>query len=88
MRNFLSAEDQKERERQLINAEMIPTARTVLSFWDKFVELQMKMIWHSDQIQSHMYGSEPLEWPLLTKGIAYWVDKDSNVPLDKRCAPQ
>lgn len=73
------AEDQKERERQLLNAEMIPTGPTLLSFWEKFIELQMKMLWHTDQIQSHMYGSDPLEWPFMSKGIAYWVDKDSNV---------
>ena len=77
------AEDQKERERQMINAEMIPTAPTVLSFWDKFIELHKKMMWHSDPIQSHMYGSEPLEWPLMSKGIAYWVDKNSNVRTKK-----
>lgn len=75
------AEDQKERERQLLNAEMIPTSRTVLSFWQKFKELQLKMMWHSEPIQSHMYGSEPLEWPLMSKGIAYWVDKTSNAQI-------
>lgn len=38
-------------------------------------------MWHSDQMQSHMYGSEPLEWPLMSKGIAYWVDKTSNAQI-------
>lgn len=74
-----TAEDQKERERQLINAEMIPTSPTVLTFWQKFVELHTKMMWHTDPVQSHMYCSDPLEWPLMSKGIAYWVDKASNV---------
>lgn len=60
---------------------MIPTSQRKLSFWQKFVELQTKMFWHTDQIQSHMYSSEPLEWPLMEKGIAYWVAKDSNVSL-------
>ncbi len=73
------AEDQKERERQLINEEMIPTGPSILSFWDKFFELHSKMMWHSDQIQNHLYASDPLDWPLMNKGIAYWVDKDSNV---------
>lgn len=76
---IILAEDQKERERQLINAEMIPTGPTKLSFWEKFVELQSKMMWHTDHVQNHMYSSEPLEWPLMSKGIAYWVDKSSNV---------
>lgn len=60
---------------------MIPTGPSKLSFWDKFVELHSKMLWHSDQIQNHLYASDPLDWPLMNKGIAYWVDKDSNVKL-------
>lgn len=60
---------------------MIPTGPTMLSFWDKFIELQNKMLWYNEQIQSHMYCSEPLEWPLMNKGIAYWVAKDSNAQI-------
>lgn len=60
---------------------MIPTAPTTLSFWDKFIELQSKMLWTTDLLQSHMYSSEPLEWPLMSKGIAYWVDKSSNAQI-------
>lgn len=78
---MFTAEDQRERERQMINAEMIPTSRTVLSFWDKFIELQSKMLWYTENLQSHMYSSEPIEWPLLDKGIAYWVDKNSNAQI-------
>lgn len=73
------AEDQKERERQMLNAEMIPTRQTKLSFWAKFVEVQLKMIWFTDPVQNHMYSSEPLDWLFMNKGIAYWVDKSSNV---------
>lgn len=61
---------------------MIPTTPTKLSFWAKFEELQRKMLFFSPSNvadQSHMYSSEPLEWPLLTRGIAYWVSSDSNV---------
>ena len=58
---------------------MIPTHRTTLTFWDKFKELQIKMLSHVEPIQSHMYSSEPLDWPFMNKGIAYWVAKDSNV---------
>lgn len=76
--NF-SASDQKERERQLLKSEMIPTERTSLSFWQKFRELQMKMFWQSETVQNHMYSSEPQDWPLMSKGIAYWYRKDTNV---------
>lgn len=75
---FFLAHDEREREKQLLTAEMLPTKPTKLTFFDKFLELQSKMFWRSQQVQSHMYSSEPSEWPLLTKGIAYWVDTKSN----------
>lgn len=59
---------------------MIPTSATHLSFWDKFYELNYKMMFPaSEGIQNHMYSSEPLEWPFLWRGIAYWVSSTSNV---------
>lgn len=74
------ADDQKERERDLVMAEMIPTTVTELSFWDKFYELNYKTIFAVvDGVQNHMYSSEPLEWPLMSRGIAYWVSSRSNV---------
>uniref|UniRef100_A0A1B0CDS7 Protein O-mannosyltransferase 1 n=1 Tax=Lutzomyia longipalpis TaxID=7200 RepID=A0A1B0CDS7_LUTLO len=77
---YTKTDDQKERERELVNREMIPLTRTNPSFLRKFTELQMKMLWYSDGLQanSHMYGSTPLEWLFLDKGIAYWVDSQSN----------
>lgn len=75
-------DDQKERERDLVNAEMIPTQATTLSFWDKLLELQYKMLFsHQEPLQSHMYSSEPLEWPFMSRTIAYWVSPNSNVSL-------
>ena len=77
---FILAEDQKERERELVNAEMIPLSATKPTFWDKFLELQYKMLFsNTESVQNHMYSSDPLEWPLLTRGVAYWVSRDSNV---------
>ncbi|CAD6239502.1 GSCOCG00008720001-RA-CDS [Cotesia congregata] len=79
---YTKSEDQKQRERELINAEMIPLKATRLSFWQKFIELQIKMLFHGQESQtSHMYSSGPLEWPLLTRGIAYWVASDSNAQV-------
>lgn len=60
---------------------MIPTHRTKLSFWSKLLELQTKMLWHAKQLQSHMYSSLPHEWPLLDKGIAYWLDDSSSAQI-------
>lgn len=63
-----------------MNAEMIPLKRTSLSFWRKFSELQYKVMFPAeDTLQNHMYSSEPLEWPLMTRGIAYWVNSAHNV---------
>jgi dolichyl-phosphate-mannose-protein mannosyltransferase len=73
-------EDQKDRERELVNAEMIPLRATTLSFWEKFIELQYKMLFvNQENVQNHMYSSEPLEWPVMARGIAYWVSPHSNV---------
>lgn len=61
---------------------MIPTAATSLSFWEKLAELQYKMlIAGTENVQNHMYSSEPLDWPLMTRGIAYWVSNFSNVSI-------
>ncbi|GBP62826.1 Protein O-mannosyltransferase 1 [Eumeta japonica] len=77
---YTKAEDRREREKELASAEMIPTAGTQLTFWEKFLELQYKMITHSvDAPHGHMFASEPAEWPLLTRSIAYWLSSRSNV---------
>lgn len=80
-----TAGDQRDRERELVNAEMIPTNPTSLPFFEKFIEIQHKMLWHTqgatDTTATHMYSSEPLDWPLLNKGIAYWIDRTSNAQI-------
>ncbi|XP_073836966.1 protein O-mannosyltransferase rt [Musca autumnalis] len=73
--------DRTERERKLLNAEMIPMGPTHLSFFSKFVELQYKMLKHNTQVGNHMYSSDPLDWPLLSKGIAYWVSNKTNAQI-------
>ncbi|EZA57599.1 hypothetical protein DMN91_002403 [Ooceraea biroi] len=79
---YTKSEDQKQRERELISAEMIPLQATALSFWEKFAELQVKMLFGGQESQnSHMYSSGPLEWPLMSRGIAYWVSNDSNAQV-------
>ncbi|KAK9872256.1 hypothetical protein WA026_017057 [Henosepilachna vigintioctopunctata] len=79
---YTKSEDQKERERELVTAEMIPMTTTKLSFWEKVVELHYKMWFSSTEtLQNHMYSSEPLEWPLMSRGIAYWVSVNSNAQI-------
>ncbi|XP_026757022.2 protein O-mannosyltransferase 1 isoform X1 [Galleria mellonella] len=79
---YTKAEDRRERERELVSAEMIPTAVTQLTFWEKFAELQYKMIAHApDAPHGHMFASEPPEWPLLVRSIAYWLSPNSNAQI-------
>ncbi|XP_065203314.1 protein O-mannosyltransferase 1 [Planococcus citri] len=76
---YTKSEDEKERERDMVSAEMIPLRATSLSFWDKFYELQYKMFFnHQENVQNHMYSSDPIEWPLVGRGIAYWVSTEHN----------
>ncbi|KAH8239976.1 hypothetical protein KR032_009886 [Drosophila birchii] len=78
---YTQTEDQRERERQLMTAEMIPTEKTRLTFWAKLLELQAKMLTQSKTVPSHMYSSMPHEWPLMDKGIAYWLDSESSAQI-------
>lgn len=75
-------EDKRTLERELFNAELIPQTPTYLSFWQKFWELQVKMlITNQDNVQNHNYASYPGEWPFLVRGIAYFISKDSNAQV-------
>lgn len=70
---------------------MIPTDRTSLTFFEKVFELQQRIFWHnqnSEVTKNHMYASSPLEWPLMDKGIAYWIDRTSNVRIPSRISFQ
>lgn len=79
---YTHGSDQKELMAQMMKEEMIPTAPTKLSFFQKFIELQMKMLWYDKTLSNaHMYSSEVFEWPLMSKGIAYWIAKDSNAQI-------
>uniref|UniRef100_A0A182V2U2 Protein O-mannosyltransferase 1 n=1 Tax=Anopheles merus TaxID=30066 RepID=A0A182V2U2_ANOME len=78
---YTQHKDKKDVLNKLLATEMIPTEPTKLSFWNKFSELQLKMLLHADKLESHMYSSEPHEWPLMDKGIAYWIDGDSNAQV-------
>merc|ERR1711962_411617 len=66
-------------EKEMLTHELIPETKTELSFWEKFFELQFKMlITNQENVQNHNFASDPTEWPFLTRGIAYFIAKDSN----------
>lgn len=77
---LLIDEDEKDRQMELMTTDFIPLEPVVLSFWEKFFELQIRMLFISNEnVQNHMYTSSPWEWLTLTRGIAYWVSPESNV---------
>ncbi|KAG1659708.1 Protein O-mannosyltransferase 1 [Nymphon striatum] len=79
---YTKGSDQKERERELGMAEFVPTKPTAFSFFEKLYELQIKMLTaNQENVQDHMYSSDPLSWPLMNRGIAYWVSQSSNAQI-------
>jgi dolichyl-phosphate-mannose-protein mannosyltransferase len=48
-----------------------------LSFIVKFLELQLKMIHHNSNLKkAHPYGSTPIGWPFVLRGISFWEKND------------
>ena len=53
-----SDEDKKALEKEIVGAEMIPEAPTHMSFAEKFIELQVKMLMtNQENVQNHNYAS-------------------------------
>lgn len=73
---YSKSEDQKERELQLGQAEFLPLEPTSLTFFEKFYELHYKLLtYQQETLKDHVYASEsPLDWILMNRGTAYWVD--------------
>lgn len=80
----LKGEKHEEQVIELARTEMIPMQPTYLSFWQKFLELQLKMVMIIEDPQSeHKYSSSPLDWPLMKRNVAYWLSDTSNVSSGK-----
>lgn len=45
---------------------------------DFFLQYKMLLV-NQENVQDHVYSSDPMEWPLMTRGIAYWVSPTTNV---------
>ncbi|KAG0429401.1 hypothetical protein HPB47_023716 [Ixodes persulcatus] len=44
--------------------------------------LKYKMLLvNQENVQDHVYSSDPMEWPLMTRGIAYWVSPTTNAQI-------
>ncbi|XP_048773923.2 protein O-mannosyl-transferase 1-like [Ostrea edulis] len=76
---YTKSTDKESQTRDMAHAEMIPTEPTHLSFWTKFLELQYKMFMAKGDVEmEHKYSSEPIQWPFLSKNVAYWMSPHSN----------
>ncbi|KAG0721721.1 Protein O-mannosyltransferase 1 [Chionoecetes opilio] len=79
---YSKSEDKKEREKDLLRSEMIPLERKNLTYWNKLYELQYKMLFNNQEnVAGHMYASDPLDWLLLKRGVAYWISANSNAQV-------
>ncbi|XP_037082464.1 protein O-mannosyltransferase 1-like [Pollicipes pollicipes] len=78
------AESSAETERQmdLLASDLIPVTAMDLSFWRKFYELQLKMLFNNQEVvQGHTYASDPFEWLTMARGVAYWISPHSNAQI-------
>jgi len=71
--------DKEAIEKEIHGREMIPESKIDLPVWVKFIEVQAKMLMtNQENVKNHNFASDPSEWPFLTRGIAYFIAKDSN----------
>ncbi|KAL4219637.1 Protein O-mannosyl-transferase 1 [Mactra antiquata] len=76
---YTYAEKAEDRLRELQLSEMLPTEPTYLSFWEKFFELHLKLIYaRQTQLFEHKFSSSPIDWPWMTKTVAYWISNKSH----------
>ncbi|CAH3042872.1 unnamed protein product [Porites lobata] len=53
-----------------------------MPFLSKFWEMQLKMIEPKKELSNeHTFGSRPSWWPLMRRGVAYWIAKDNNAQI-------
>lgn len=79
---YTKSQDKESQTRDMAQSEMIPTEPTHLSFWTKFLELQYKMFMAKGDVEmEHKYSSEPIQWPFLSKNMAYWMSPNSNAQI-------
>ncbi|XP_057317466.1 protein O-mannosyl-transferase 1-like [Hydractinia symbiolongicarpus] len=69
----------EEEAKEILSNGSDITAINDLSFWGKFWELQVRMLKaNSELVQEHNFASRPTEWPIMRRGVAYWIDQNDN----------
>eukprot|EP00794_Sanderia_malayensis_P015859 gene15859-17457_t len=72
--------DPEEAKRKLKRNTSIPVSS--MPFFTKFFELQTRMLRVNSELQQeHTFASRPFDWPLMRKGIAYWLNGTSNAQI-------
>ena len=52
---------------------------TPYSFWEKYFEMQGRMLAAHGNLGDHQFGATPIQWPLLGKTLPYWLHNKTNV---------
>ncbi|KAM4616140.1 protein O-mannosyl-transferase 1 isoform 2-T2 [Polymixia lowei] len=74
------SQGQKEREVELHSPTHIDVDRN-MSFINKLIELQWKMLTVKQEESEHKYSSSPLEWITMETNIAYWLHPSTNAQI-------
>ncbi|XP_020630196.1 protein O-mannosyl-transferase 1-like [Orbicella faveolata] len=62
--------------------EPLERAFKPMPFFSKFWEIQLKMLESSKELANeHTFGSRPSWWPLMRRGVAFWIAKDNNAQI-------
>ncbi|XP_022795318.1 protein O-mannosyl-transferase 1-like [Stylophora pistillata] len=53
-----------------------------MPFLSKFWEIQPKMLESTKELSAeHTFGSRPSWWPLMRRGVAFWIARDTNAQI-------
>ncbi|EDO30753.1 predicted protein [Nematostella vectensis] len=62
--------------------QQAPQAAKPMAFFPKFLEMQWKMIQSNKELSGeHTFSSTPSQWPIMKRGVAYWIHRDKNMQI-------
>lgn len=74
--------DEAERKAEILKMDLIPTEAVYMRFTEKLSELLERVFMsRKESAEDHLYSSWPLEWLIMTRGIAYWLHPISNAQV-------
>lgn len=79
--SYPEGQDQKD-EGEAEKTEFVERASKPMPFLSKFWELQLKMLESKKELANeHTFGSRPSWWPLMRRGVAFWIARDTNAQV-------